>query len=337
MHDVLWAVLWNRRCEDIDEPLWGHDAAYAGILTFVRPIDDETTLAAVDCGEALIAFQMSGEMAPIGSRVRVLPAGRERWRIADAVPLGLGIQLRFDEREPRSDTAWIEALRDGLRLLGETVGVRRQRLGERRAQLGGRGEPPTLEEIWRDEMSALNDRVTMETDYTEAEQTTLARTRAKGARNLEEEERKIVAERKRRFTERGSEEIARFRAERWPAIRERAETELKKYADYRTEVVRLEDTLQRIRALSARAEAALKSLAKIEAAELAISGAQFDITRLDEPEYAEELLRTVELLRAAIPLRAETTAASFQEYRAPTAGPPLSPRRPSTSSAAKLE
>ena len=55
-HDALWAVLWSRRYDDIDEPVWQSDAAYSGILAFARPLDDATGLAAVDIGEAFIVF-----------------------------------------------------------------------------------------------------------------------------------------------------------------------------------------------------------------------------------------------------------------------------------------
>jgi hypothetical protein len=320
-HDALWAVLWNRRYDDVAEPLWLPDAAYTGIFVYARVLGAETTLLAVDTGEALIVFRASGEPPPVGSRVRVVPAARDAWRISEVAQLGLGIELRFDERSASSETEWVSAVREALQQLRGLLDARGKRLAARRAQLGALNEPPSVEEIWREELSAISDRVALATEYTPEEHTSLARARAKGARSADEEEKRIVAARKRRFTERGNEEIARFREEHWPAIRDRALAETRKYVDYRTEVVKLEDAMQRIRTMMTRANNVTSALDRIEAAGFRAQNMQLDSARLDEPEYAEDLLRTVELLHAAIPLRAQTNPTSFSAYRAPTAGP----------------
>jgi hypothetical protein len=331
-HDALWAVLWNRRYDDVDEPVWEPETAYSGILAFARAVDETSSFIGIDVGEAFIVFAASGGRPPIGSRVRVQAGERDQWRLAEVQPLGLGIDLRFDDHTTTTDTAWIGPLREGVERLRDLLSARRDQLAARRAQLGARSEPPALEEIWREELSALSDRIALETEYTPQEHTALARARAKGARSADEEERKIIAARKRRYSERGTDAIARFREERWPAIRDRAEAELKKYADYRTEVVRLEESLQRIRALSGRAKNAGAAFDRLEKAGFRVGGLEFDPARLDDPEYAEEVLRTIELLHAAIPQRAVSTATSFSAYRAPTAGPSVTRPRPSTGS-----
>jgi hypothetical protein len=323
-HDALWAVLWNRRYDDVAEPLWLPDSTYTGIFVYGRVLGPETTLLAVDTGEALIVFRAAGEPPPVGSRVRVVPAGRDAWRIAEMTPLGLGLTLRFDDHTAGTDAAWIPAVREALQQLRGLLDARGRRLAARRAQLGALNEPPTVEEIWREELAAISDRVALATEYTPEEHASLARARAKGARTADEEERRIVAARKRRFTERGNEEVARFREEHWPAIRDRALAETRKYVDYRTEVVKLEDAMQRIRTMLSRATNVTAALDRIEAAGFRIRDVQLDPARLDEPEYAEELLRTVELLHAAIPLRAHGNPTPFSAYRAPTAGPSVS-------------
>jgi len=327
VHDALWAVLWNRRYDDVDEPVWMPDSSFTGILAFARVLDPETTLVAVDTGESLLAMRGTGEPPAIGSRVRIAPGARDQWRIAEVSPLGLGIELRFDDKTAAADTGWVATLRDGVRRLRTLLDARRDRLAGRRAQLGALNEPPTLEEIWREEISAISDRVALETEYTPQEHAALARARARGARTADEEERKIVAARKRRFAERGNEEIARFREGPWIEIRDKAAAELRKYVDYRTEVVRLEDALQRIRTMSVRANNVTTALDRIEREGFRVRGLVLDIARLDEAEYAEELLRTVELLHAAVPQRAQSGAASFSAYRAPTAGPSVIPPR----------
>ena len=320
-------MLWNRRYEDVDEPVWSPESGYSGILAFARPVEEGTALAGVDTGEAFIVFTTAGEVPPIGSRVRVLTAERDRWRLTEVQTLGLGIELHFDDHATVTDTAWVATLREGVRRLHELLDARRERLAARRAQLGAPSDPSTLEEIWRDAVSAIGERVAVETDYTPQEHAALARARAKGARSADEEERKIVAARKRRYTERGNEAIARFRDEQWPEIRDRAAAELRKYADYRTEVVRLEDALQRVRSLTSRAKNAAAVLDLIERAAFRVRVLHLDPARLDEAEYAEEVLRTVELLHAAIPQRAHGSATSFSAYRAPTAGPSVTPPR----------
>ena len=326
-HDALWAVLWNRRYDDVDAPIWTQDASCSGILAFARALDETTSFIGVDVGEAFVVLVAAGVRPPIGSRVRVLAGERDQWRLAEVQPLGLGIDLRFDDHTTTTDTAWIGALREGVERLRELIGARHKQLAARRAQVGALNEPPALEDVWREELRALSDRVALETEYTPQEHTALARARAKGARSADEEERRIIAARKRRFSERGSEAIALFREERWPAIRDRAAAELKKYADYHTEVVRLEDALQRIRSLSARAKNAGAALDRLEKAGFRVGALTFDPARLEDAEYAEEVLRTIELLHAAIPQRAVSTATSFSAYRAPTAGPSVTPPR----------
>jgi hypothetical protein len=326
-HDALWIVLWSRRYDDVDEPVWLPDSAYNGVLTFARALDGETVVAGVDTGESFILFSASGAVPPICSRVRVLPATRDQWRFAEVQSLGLGIELRFDEPAPPGDLPWIEPLRDGVRRLRELLDPKRERLAARRAQLGALSEPAAVEAIWRDEISAISDRAALQTEYTPQEHTALARARSKGARALDEEQNRIQAARKRRFSELANAEVARFRDEQWPAIRDRALAENRKYVEYRTEVVRLEEAMQRIRALTDRATKAARMLDALERAEFRVRSLSFDPERLDDPVYADEMLRSVELLYAAIPLRARSDSTSFSAYRAPTAGPSVMPPR----------
>jgi hypothetical protein len=326
-HDALWAVLWNRRYDDVEEPVWSGEAAYSGILAFARGLAESASFIGVDIGEAFVVFVTGGDRPPIGSRVRVLAGERDQWRLAEVQPLGLGVELRFDDSTTPSDAAWIEALRAGVERLSELLTARRDQLAARRRQIGALNEPPSLEDVWREELSALSDRVALETEYTPQEHTALARARAKGARSADEEERRIIAARKRRFSERGAEAIAQFREERWPAIRDRAAAEIKKYTDYHTEVLRLEDALQRIRGLSTRAKNAGGALDRLEKAGFRVAAMTFDPSRLEDAEYAEEVLRTIELLHAAIPQRAVSSATSFSAYRAKTAGPSVIPPR----------
>jgi hypothetical protein len=326
-HDALWAVLWSRRYDDVDEPVWQPDAAYSGILAFARPLDDTTGLAAVDIGEAFIVFRVPGPAPPIVSRVRVVAAANDQWRIAEAQPLGLGIEVRFDDPNAPADTAWIAPLREGVRRARELLDTRRERLSAHRAQLGALNEPPTVEDVWREQLAAISDRVALATDYTPQEHAALARARAKGARFADEEEHKIIAARKRRFTERGNEEIARFREGAWPELRDRVAEERRKYEDYRSEVVRLEENLQRMRAFGERVAKAVPMLDEIERTAFRVRTCAFDPARIEEPAYAEELVRSVELLHAAIPQRAQSSTTRFSAYRAPTAGPSVIPPR----------
>jgi len=326
-HDALWAVLWARRYDDVAEPLWLPDSTYTGVLAFTRELTAGETLTGVDIGEAFVVFRGLSEWPPIGSRVRVVSGGREQWRFGEVAALGLGIELRFDEPGEGGDGAWIETLRSGAALLLKLLEGRRDRLAARRAQVRALSEPMAVEDIWREEVAAIHERVSLQTELTPQEQTSLARARAKGARSADEEERRLTAVRKRRFTDRVNEEVARFRDEQWPAIRDRALAEAKKYAEYRTEVVRLEDAMQRIRTLAERAQRAGSRLAALERSGFRVRELRFDPASLEDPAYAEELLRTIELLQAAIPLRAVSTATSFSAYRAPTAGPSVTPPR----------
>jgi hypothetical protein len=319
-------VLWSRRYDDVDEPVWG-DVSYGGILAFARVFDGHTTLLGVDAGEAFVVFRSAGPPPPIGCRLRVLPAAPDQWRFVEIQPLGLGIEVRFDDPGAPADTAWIVTLRGGVKRLRELLDARRDQLSSRRTQLGALNEPPTVEDVWREELAAISDRVAVETDYTVQEHTELLRAKTKGPRFADQEEHRLIAARKRRFTERGNAEVARFREERWPAIRDRATAEYEKYAAYRAEVLKLEDALHRIRKLTDRTVKAPALLDALERAAFPVRGLSFEPARLDEPAYAEELLRTIELLYAAIPQRAASTATTFSAYRAPTAGPSVAPPR----------
>jgi uncharacterized protein (DUF2267 family) len=327
IHDALWAVLWNRRHDDVDEPVWLPDSGYTGVLAFARPLDAQISLVGVDTNESFIVFRVNGAVPTVGSRVRVLPAARELWRLSDVHALGLGIVLDFDERRATPDTAWIATLHDGVDALRVIFEARRDRLAARRAQLGARQEPPTVEAVWRDRIAAIGERVQLETELTPQEHSALARARSRGGRIAQEEEQRIGAARQRRFHERANAEIARFREADWPAIRDRAAADTQRYLDYRTEVVRLEDALARIRALADRAAKALTAIDGFERAGFHVRAMNLDPVRLEEAAYSEELLRTVELLDAAIPKRGSAAATSFSAYRAPTAGPSVIPPR----------
>ncbi len=327
LHDALWAVLWNRRYDDVDEPVWLPDSAYSGVLAFVHQLDPQTVFAGVDTGESFVTFRVQGAVPPTGSRVRVIPGAREMWRLGDVHPVGLGIDLRFDNPAAATENAWVETLRAGVRALRQIFDARREQLASRRAQLGALQEPSTLEEIWREEVAGISDRIALETELTPKEHAVLARARAKGSRSADEEERRIVGARKKRFSDRAAVEVAAFREERWPAIRDKAMTETRRYVDYRSEVVRLEDALQRIRALTERAVKAVAMLDALEKAGFRVVALTFEPARLEEAAYADELLRSIELLHAAIPQRAAAAATSFSAYRAPTAGPSVIPPR----------
>ena len=327
-HDALWAALWNRRYEDVDEPVWVPDALYSGILAFSRSFPEGSTLSGIDTGESFVVFRNLAEPPPIGSRVRILPAGREQWRFGDgAHPMGLGIDLRFDDHASPGDHSWIGELRDGVQTLSAGLDVHREQLAAHRAQLGARSEPSSLEEIWRDEIAAISERISVETDYTAEEHKAIQKARARGPRYADEEEHRIAGARRKRFTERGNEAIAEFKEQRWPEIRDRAAAEIKKYNDYRTEVVKLEDAMTHLRALNERAMKAYRMLDAIEAASFGVRKMTFDKTKLGDAAYAEEMLRTIELLYAAIPQRVQGSASSFSAYRAPTAGPSVIPPR----------
>ncbi len=327
-HDALWATLWNRRYDDVDEPVWQPDAAYAGMLAFAWRFPEGTGLAGLDLGEAFLVFRGLTELPPIGSRVRVLAGERDRWRLAEAVQaLGLELELRFDDPAPAADASWIAPLRTGLERLRQGLEARRVQLETRRGELGARNEPTSVEEIWRREVAAIAERVTLETEFTPEEHAAMARARAKGARTADAEEHRLIALRRRRLSERSSAEVAAFRAERWPALRETALAENARYAEYRAEVLKLEEALQRVRSLHERALKGGAALAAIEEAGLHVRGPRFEPARLAEPGRPEELVRTVELLHAALPQRPPRAAASFSAYRAPTAGPAVTPPR----------
>ncbi|GAC1559296.1 MAG: hypothetical protein NVS3B10_18040 [Polyangiales bacterium] len=327
-HDALWAVLWNRRYDDVDEPVWFSDSAYSGVVAFAFALDEAATVAGIDTGDSFVIFRVTGSAPPIGSRVRVLPGAPEQWRFADVQPLGLGVELRFDDTRPTTaGPPWIQRLRDGVQRVRRLLDANREHLAARRAQLGALSEPQAVEEVWREAIAAISDRVKLQTEYTPSEHAALAKARAKGSRCFDEEQARVLAARKRRFDELAGIEVARFREGAWPQMRDRAAGEVRRYADYRTEVVRLEDAMHRIRTHTDRATNAAHMLEQLERVDFRVRAIAFDPERLDDPAYAEELLRTVELLYAAIPSRAQSVATSFSAYRAPTAGPSVTPPR----------
>lgn len=323
LHDELWAALWSRRYDDVDEPVWRLDATYGGIVVFARALDAETWLVGLDTRESFLVFRSGAEPPPPGSRVRVLPAADDRWRFADVRRLGLGIELQLDGAAVPADMSWVTTLRDGVNRLAELLETRRARLAARRTQLGAMTEPPAVESIWREHVKVIGERVAVETGYTPQEHRSLAKARAKGVRSGDEEEQRIVIARRARYVEKRTGEVARFRAGEWLPIRDRAAAARAAYDAYREEVIALEDAMQRARATAARAERALKLLDDLERAEFPVRALAFDPSGLETAAYAQELLRSIELLHAAIPPRS-ASAAHFSAYRAPTAGAPVS-------------
>jgi hypothetical protein len=324
-HDALWATLWNRGYEDIDEPLWLPDAAYRGLVAFAWRFPEGGTLTGIDIGQAFLVFRSLPGVPAVGSRVRVLPGERDRWRVPDdAQVLGLGIELHFDGNAA-TDASWAEPLRVGLQRLRAALDARRVQLEARRAELGALSEPTPPEEIWRRETAAIAQQATLETEFSPEEHALLARARAKGPRSRDEAEHRLSALRRQRFSERNAAALAAFRAGRWPELRDAAAAAVARYAEYRGEVLRLEEALAQVRGLHERARAALPMLDAIETAGFRVRATSFDPARLGEPGYAQELVRTVELLHGAIPPRARTTG--FSAYRAPTAGPSVIPPR----------
>jgi hypothetical protein len=65
----------------------------------------------------------------------------------------------------------------------------------------------------------------------------------------------------------------------------------------------------------------------IEAAAFLVRASAVDPARAIDARYADELLRSIELLHAAIPRRAHAAAATFSAYRAPTAARSATPPR----------
>lgn len=324
-HDALWATLWNRGYEDVDEPVWVPDAAYRGLVAFAWRFPEGGTLAGIDIGQAFLVFRDLPGVPPVGSRLRVLPGERDRWRVPDdAQVLGLGIELHFDGNAA-TDASWVEPLRAGLGRLRAALEARRVQLEARRTELGALSEPTSPEEIWRRELALIAQQATLESELTPEEHAALARARAKGPRTRDEVEKHLTALRRRRFSERNAAAVAAFRAGPWPALHDAAAAAVARYAEYRAEVLRLEEGLAQLRGLQERARAALPMLDAVEAAGFRVRATTFDPARLGEPGYAQELVRTVELLHAAIPPRAR--AAGFSAYRAPTAGPSVIPPR----------
>lgn len=328
LHDELWAALWNRRYDDVDEPMWSVDSAYGGIVVFARTLDPQTSLIGLDTLSSFVVLRASGTPPPVGSRVRMLPDSADRWRFSDVRRLGLGIELRFEDTSPIADATWCQTLRDGVGRLAGLIEARRAQVAAQRGQLGALTEPPTVEAVWREKTAAIGERIAAATEFTAEEHRALSRARAKGARTGDEEEHRIVMARRQRFAERRDAELARFRENDWPSIYARVAAARRKYDQYREEVVKLEDALNRLRELEARAARAPELLDDLERAEFPVRALALDSTRLDDPVYAHELLLSIELLNAAISPRSVSGAAHFSAYRPPTAGPAVNPPRP---------
>ena len=325
LHDELWAALWNRRYDDVDEPVWTGENAYRGIIVFARTLDEQTSLIGLDTQAAFVVLRASGTPPPVGSRVRMLPDTADRWRFSDVRPMGLGIALRFEDSTPVADASWVDTLRDAVGRLAGLIEARRADVARDRARVGAMTEPPTVEQIWREKTTAIGERVAARIEFTADEQRALTKARAKGARSGDLEEHRIVMARRQRFAEARDAELARFRETEWPGIYARVAATRRAYDRYREEVMKLEDALHRLRTLEQRAARAPALLDDLARAEFPVRALALDADRLDDAVYAHELLLSIELLHAAIPPRAAAGAAHFSAYRAPTAGPSVSP------------
>ncbi len=223
--------------------------------------------------------------------------------------MGLGIELHFDAGPATADQGWIEPLRTGLARLRAGLDGRRAQLEARRAELGALSEPTAPEEIWRRELAGISHAGDAGDRVHPGRAAAMARARAKGVRHADEE-RRIAGLRRQRFEERNAAAVAAFRDR---AGRRCATPRRPRPPATPSTGPRSCGSRRRCKGCagctSGRARRR-RMLAAIERAEFSVAASGFDPARLGEAGYAQELVRTVELLHAAIPPRRARRPAS---------------------------
>ena len=332
-HDALWAVLWNRRYDDVDEPVWLPDV---GVLGHPR-VRARPRCGSRRCARSTPARRSSSSAAPArppaGRQPRAHAAGGAR---ALALrrrrsPLGLGIELRFDEQRRSTKRLGRDAARRraararAARRCGASAG------GAARAARRAATSRRQLEEIWREEIAG-DQRPRHARDRVHAAGARRARAGAREGRAQPPTKRSAASSPRARSASpsAATKRSAAFREERWPRDpRRRARPRCSKYVDYRTEVVRLEDALQRLR--GARRRARRTSTTALDAHRARrlprAAGLQLDAPGSTKPSTPRSCCAPSSCCTPRSRSARRTAATSFSAYRAPTAGPSVIPPR----------
>jgi hypothetical protein len=295
---VVWQATWARGYEDVVAPAPAVRLKEEGFVVFARSIAAQRYATIIDTSHALWAVIARGNMPPLGSRVRIVPAMVQHeieWNIAVLETLGLGLTIRFGAKAGETSD-WIVKLREAITRIARAEVERRKAIViERRALV-------TIEPVkhFRDELDALHEELRHRVD---AETAGTAEERAAYERGNEKQRKTIVEDCKARRLRRYNEELALLRA-RVPELTAAHEKRLAANGASRAAVAELEDAASRSRGVTERVGTVEHQLAAIEAAGLLVSADHDGLDALGAHDF-NELARTVELLYDLIPRRAQ--------------------------------
>jgi hypothetical protein len=294
---VVWQATWARGYEDVVAPAPAIRLKEEGFVVFARPVGTDRSVTVVDTTHALWALVARGDVPPLGSRVRVVPAfidGEIGWDLTIIETLGLGLVIRFTPKTAADTNAWAERLRAALfRIDQAQVAHRKAIVAERRALI-------TLDPVkpFKEEVEALHEALRLRVD---AETAGTAAERLAFERGNEKQRKAIVDECKLRRRKRYDEEMALLR-ERIPELQAIHNERTAALADVRSAVAELEDAASSSRSVTERIATVRKRLASVETAGLVVSGDLDALDNLGSTDF-EEICRTVELLDELIPRR----------------------------------
>ena len=260
---------------DVDPARPYLDRDQPGILVFARPIDGERALLVIDDGRQLLgATGAFGALPRLGSAVRLAARRGTRtfaWRLAVDEELPLPIGVRFDRAAAApGDRRWIRTLRDALEEISAIEALRRDALASRRRDLPALQHVPLAHELVRQRVASIG----------------------------RDAEREAGAASGARFEMVVSEKLASVRAT-LPDVHERVRRIRAANDAVRDELQRIENAYGESRARTVSACTALGWLDAFERAPFAVDGLDAPLTSLDDPAYADDVVRTVVLLARA--------------------------------------
>jgi hypothetical protein len=295
---VVWQATWARGYEDVVAPAPAVRLREEGFVVFARTVTSGRYAAIIDTTRALWALVARGQLPPLGSRVRIVPAfagGEIGWDVTILEALGIGLTIRFGTKG-NENSAWIDRLRAALERIGDAEIERRKAIViERRAIVAIEPVKP-----FKNELDALHEAMRKRVD---AETAGTPEERAAFERGNEKQRKAILEECKARRTRRYNEELAKLR-ERVPELSAAHAIRNAAVAEVRAVIAELEDAASRSRGVTERVTTVENQLEAVETAGLLVSA---DLDALDAlgPADFPDLSRTVELLYDLIPRRAQ--------------------------------
>lgn len=303
IRERLWQVAWARGYQDVVVPIPVPDVKIEGFCVLGQHFSPHRTMVCVDDGEQLIGLVDDLEEPPLGSKVRMQPlyGTSAHWGFKVLASLGCGLTIRFDD--DRVESGWVDRLKNCLTQIRENETALRRKIEIDRANIEFVLPPTPFRVEMEQADKEIRERVTGG-GYTDDEAKALAR-----AKNNQAEVAKVIAARDKRLVDAYRVEVTAFRA-RIPELRADYDQRMEKYAEFRREIDRCNETDGASRSVTDASLRATQQLETIETALLNVHAKELDRIEENPRRYFSEIIQTIDLLFELLPKKLQKPAAT---------------------------